>query len=305
MCINMLRQLGVVTVLYHPDTEVLKRQLCQIPNDVRVVFVDNGSGDFELSKVESLFGVFSQRIELLRLGRNFGIAYAQNYGIRYLCDCSHVLLLDQDSVPIANMIKALYGKFLAVAEKVPVAAIGPCLIDGRTSKAVKFHGMQWLPIAQRWPGLDGMVPCATLNSSGTLLSRYAWECTGGLDETLFIDHVDTDWSFRAIAHGFHLYGLPQAALEHAMGAGVCCYWFGKWREMPYRTPLRHYYLMRNSILLQRRKHVSVRWKLGNLLKILFTIAYFGAVGAERAQQVQYILRGLWDGVRFRASEYDR
>jgi rhamnosyltransferase len=82
-----------------------------------------------------------------------------------------------------------------------------------------------------------------------------------------------------------------------MGDDVCYYWFFGKKRMPYRSPSRHYYLMRNSILLQKRKYVPISWKLSNILKMCFTIIYFGYYDDDRAKQRKQLYLGINDGLR--------
>ena len=92
-----------------------------------------------------------------------------------------------------------------------------------------------------------------LNSSGTLISTIAFHVIGEFDSHLFIDHVETDWCFRAKAKGFKLYATTKTKLTHFMGDDICYYWFFRKNSMPYRSPSRHYYLARNSILAPEKK----------------------------------------------------
>jgi len=82
-----------------------------------------------------------------------------------------------------------------------------------------------------------------------------------------------------------------------MGDDVCHYWFFEKKRMPYRSPSRHYYLVRNSLLLQKRRYVPVAWKISNLLKLFFTYMYFGCYYNDRKVQRQMINLGIIDGIK--------
>jgi rhamnosyltransferase len=120
---------------------------------------------------------------------------------------------------------------------------------------------------------------------------------GEFDSRLFIDHVETDWCFRARASGFKLFATAGTRLTHHMGDAICHYWFFGRKSMPYRSPSRHYYLTRNSILLQKRNYVPVAWKFANILKLGFTFLYFGFLGKDTKQQRKCILLGMRDGMK--------
>jgi len=117
---------------------------------------------------------------------------------------------------------------------------------------------------------------------------------GGLDETLFIDHVDTDWAFRVLGAGLKLFGVPQATFDHGMGEyGLRFWWFG-WRVWPQRPPLRHYYLFRNAVCLLRRPYVPGVWKFWAVIKLFLTLAVHATFDPDRRLQMSSMLSGICD-----------
>ena len=130
-----------VVITYHPDTTQLEQLLQSVlPQVSAVVIVDNGSDECTLASLRSVCQQWAT-ISLIELGDNLGIAAAQNRGIvwaRERCH-SHVLLLDQDSTPAADMLQKLLQAWetLSCAD-VPVAAVGPRLVDRRTSRSTPF-----------------------------------------------------------------------------------------------------------------------------------------------------------------------
>jgi len=123
------------------------------------------------------------------------------------------------------------------------------------------------------------------------------DAIGGLDEALFIDHVDTEWAFRAMFHGAHLYGIPWLAFEHNMGEKVRRIWFFSWRVWPERSPLRHYYLFRNTVRLIRRPYVPKVWKGWALVKLIVDTLITTAIDTRRGQQLRMMYRGFVEGWR--------
>ena len=124
---------------------------------------------------------------------------------------------------------------------------------------------------------------------------------GGLDAGLFIDHIDTDWSFRVLAHGRRLFGIPSARLIHRMGRGSRRVWLLGWRVWPERSPQRHRTLFRNTILLLRRPHVPFVWKFWALVKLPLTLLLTLLYGPQRIPQLTAMLRGVRDGCLARTS----
>jgi rhamnosyltransferase len=116
---------------------------------------------------------------------------------------------------------------------------------------------------------------------------------GGLEEEFFIDHIDTEWSFRILAAGFTLWGIPNAVFTHFMGdRGVRFWWFG-WRVWPMRSPIRHFYLFRNAVRLMRRRYVFAVWKFWNVVKLSLTAMVHMTLDDQRGAQ----LKSMWRGVK--------
>jgi rhamnosyltransferase len=292
-----LSSLACIVVTYHPELETLASQLDAIPRDAAVVIVDNASGG---DIVENLYRltVGRERLSLLYNTRNLGLPAAINRGVAEALDTwaniGFLLFLDQDSVPEPGAIVKLLDAYESIASTTGLrGCVGPNLIDNDTGLSHGFHqmnGWRWRraypPVGSREP-----VPCASLNGSGTLTSVSLYRDLNGLDEALFIDHVDTEWSFRVLSAGGFLHGIPDAVFHHRMGEAGRRLWFlpGVW---PQRSPQRHYYLFRNAILLMRRDYVPFVWKIWAALKLIATIPVTLVIGPLRLQQIAHMWRGV-------------
>ena len=295
-----LRAVGCVTVTYHPDPAVLYTQLRALPPESQKVLVDNGSPEPLLAELESLLADVANW-EILRLGKNLGLAEATNIGARHIGAARKarlLLILDQDSEPCPNSITQLVKAFDSLlAAGLPVGAVGPALLDPITRRHHGFHvinGLRWWRIDP--PG-GPPVRCDGLNGSGTLVDLALFEQLGGLEVALFIDHVDTEWSFRMAANGRQMYGVPAAQFIHRMGDSSRRLWLGKWTVWPIRSPLRHRYLFRNAMILLRRPYVPWVWKMWVAPKLCLTTFVFALTGPKRFDQITAMCSGVLDGVR--------
>ena len=294
-----------VIVSFNPDLIVLRKILVSLTAQCPVVIIDNGSSQSTLVSLDQLVQNMNS-VELVKLNENMGIAQAQNTAIRHITEnntaAKYILTLDHDSIPPGDMISCLETTFETLGDEgIPVAAVGPVLFDPRNNKLLKFHKMKFFfpgrITPERISGKHPAVEVDGLNSSGTLMSIQAFRVIGEFDSNLFIDHVETDWCFRARAKGFRLFATTGTRLTHHMGDDVCYYWFFGKKSMPYRSPARHYYLARNSILLQQRDYIPATWKVSNILKLCFTFVYFGFLNKDRKRQRKFILLGLHDGIK--------
>lgn len=297
------RQLAFVIVTFNPDIAQIARQLRSLPAESVKVLVDNASEPATADRLESMVQE-TTGASLFVNTTNEGLAAAVNRGVREvvrLSGCAGlVVLLDQDSEPQPRSIRALLDGYRRLQAKgVRVGCVGPTLVDSVTGLPHGFHHAR----AWRWrrvfaaPGAVEPIPCTTLNGSGTLVSIRLFEQLGGLDEGFFIDHVDTEWSFRVSAAGFSLWGIPDAVFTHSMGAGSARFWWFGWRVWPTRSPLRHYYLFRNAVSLIRRDYVPVVWKAWAVAKLLITALVHVVRGKGALEQLRQMGRGVAGGLR--------
>lgn len=123
-----------ITVTFNPDPALIMSKLWALPDNWVRLVVDNGTSDDGWRLIEQAV-VCLPEIEVLRLGANQGLAAAQNRGLYYLAargDCTHVLLLDQDSEPLQGSASALADAYSdLMGGGYPLGAIGPTLRDTR------------------------------------------------------------------------------------------------------------------------------------------------------------------------------
>ena len=294
-----------VIVSYNPDIEVFQQLLTSLESQCPAIIIDNGSNPDSLQNIQAAVKRHGNAT-LINSGENLGIAHAQNTAIKHILghksSVRFALMLDHDSIPEDGMVTSLIKTYdYLTGENNRVAAVGPVLYDPRHKSLLKFHKQKlfyWGKIRpENINSGNPAVEVDNLNSSGTLISIEAYRNTGGFDEELFIDHVETDWCFRAKAAGYKLYATTDSRLTHTMGDDICTYWLFGRKVMPYRSPARHYYLVRNSILLQKRGYIPLGWKFSCLLKLGFTYFYFGWYHSDRAMQRRQIHRGIIDGFK--------
>ncbi len=293
--------LCAVVVTYHPELERLKQVLeAGLPQVAALVVVDNGSDEQCLSLVRSWsrsgqFGAFS----LIELGQNLGVAAAQNRGIAWAREQggSHILLLDQDSIPAQDMTRFLLQASMKLSRQCRLAAVGPVFKDAANGRVAPFirinHGESTL---YDKPEFAGCVPADVLISSGTLISLAVIDRVGAMDESLFIDAVDTEWCLRACSEEYQSFGVMHAVLYHSLGDKTHTVWFGRRRHLPEHTPLRFYYIFRNSLLLYKRGYIPLRWKMKNLITLAGLLLFGTALMPERFRRIKMVLLGISDGL---------
>ena len=289
---------ATVTVTFNPDIDLLRIQLDTLPCASLKRVVDNASRPGVLRDIENLVSRIPNA-QLLRNDKNLGLAAAVNRGVRAVRDAAStarfVLLLDQDSEPAPGSVAALVAGFDALqARGEHVGCVGPTLLDVATGLPHGFHQCTRWRWKRVYPasGDTTPVPCANLNGSGTLVPVGLFLDLGGLEDDLFIDHVDTEWAFRVQARGYRLFGIPQAVFRHRMGETSRRIWLFGWRVWPVRSPRRHYFLYRNAVILMRREYVPRVWKVWAVAKLVMTTCVTLMTGPQRLAQMRSMLSGL-------------
>ncbi|MBN3789899.1 glycosyltransferase family 2 protein [Burkholderia sp. Ac-20353] len=298
-------RVAAVIVTYNPDPLTLGAMLDALRSQVdRIVIVDNGSQPAVAGPLAALAAQYDCVFDTL--GENAGIATAQNRGIervRRLYDDvprerQYVLLLDHDSIPAAGMVARLVATDRQLrARGVRVGAVGPVSVDRRTGTHARFivAGRFWLnrvPVADDG---DAALRVDFLIASGTLVRGDVFDAVGGMDERLFIDHVDTEWCLRAVHRRYALFAVREAFLEHSLGDEVIPIWLGRRREVFVHSPVRDYYMCRNTLLVLRGIPMPLAWRAFLVVRMLGSVAFFGLGVAPRGVRLRRMWQGLRDG----------
>lgn len=280
-----------VLVTYRPEPDVLAAAVAAAAGQVAaVVIVDNGSPD----------PVRSDVAVVLRRDENLGLAAAQNAGIQWARGRghSHVLLLDQDSVPAPDMVAELLAAEQRLSATHRVGAVGPRFRDEREDTDAPFVRVAF-PMSEKLWCRDGAgeIRCDFLISSGCLIRMAVLDDVGEMDDGLFIDNVDLEWSFRARAAGYALFGVCAATMRHRLGDDRLPL-VGGYQQIVH-GPVRLYFIMRNRVSLYGLRHTPRVWIAQDLPRVLAKFLIFALLVTPRARNVRYMLRGLVDGVRRR------
>jgi rhamnosyltransferase len=287
-----------VVVTYRPDCARLEQLLSVLTRSVgAVVVADNGSPSLDDRYLVKRF----PSLIFKKLDVNEGIAVAQNVGIVLAksLGASHVLFLDQDSVPEEGMVSRLYAALQKLENGgCRAACVGPRVRFPGSRDLSRFVRLGWFGGRQdRCRDAAGTVECDVLISSGTLVPLRVLDDVGVMEERLFIDQVDTEWCLRARSKGYRIFGVCGAVLEHSLGEHAYRVWIGRWRRLPRHKPFRYYYIFRNTVLLFRRSYVPPKWTLYHLRWLLALFLAYGIFARPRSGELGMMLRGIAHGVR--------
>jgi rhamnosyltransferase len=276
---------AIVVVLYYPDEETINHVATLGFLDHLVVAVINAIDHRYVSHLKCVTG-----LQLIENASNVGLAKAINQGCSaaFKLGATHVMVLDQDSRPDACLASNLLADFIEFERtRGAIAAIGPRLVDVKGEEPSKEDDSANV-VHDRFTTVD------TLATSGTLISKSAFDRVGRMYEWLFIDDIDHEWCFRAKSRGYSVVRSNCRAMLHNMGDGGVTL-LGRYRPL-HRSPIRHYYITRNSVYLSKQPYVRFGWRMTELLKLIYRIPIYFIISTNRVESVKNIILGLGRGI---------
>lgn len=289
-----------VVVSFNPVWSELIMQLqLLLPQVQKIWVIDNASTEHLVDRLVVLG--LGDILETVSMPSNMGLGAAQNMGIECARsdNATHVLIMDQDSQPEFNMVPHLLAAWKHLRSLgINVAAVAPTYVDSDDGLPSSFVRIGWLGFKLQDPVAGQIVVEADfLISSGSLIPLSVIDDIGLMDETLFIDHVDTDWCMRARSQGYQLFGVPSARMLHSLGEQRKLVWFFRWRNVSFHSSFRYYYMLRNSLLLQRRPYMPLKWRVADMLRCIRIFCFYSIFSSGRIDRLRMMIKGLWHGFR--------
>jgi GT2 family glycosyltransferase len=293
---------GALVVLFRPSEAHVCNllRLKQLVEDV--VAVDNSpASDLRLHERLRDAG-----IDVLPNFNKGGVAGAYNRGLERLIEkmCEILFIFDQDSAAPDDYFTQMLDACLAVDS--PHFLIGPKIFDINVNRYLPAHvvrrfGVKAIPITDQ---KHGLVPCSSIITSGSVTSAETYRILGPFMEGYFIDHVDTEYSFRAMCKGVPVYINTSVVLKHEVGRRidhkVLFFKLIQWNM----GPLRQYYSARNCIHVSRR--YGTQFPLLILINIITVqqILSIALYEGDKRKKIVAMIAGIIDGLRGRYGPFE-
>lgn len=282
--------IAAIIVLYCPEISRLLDNICLLKAaNWPVIVVDNSP--------QSHGECFTEDIVYHHFSRNVGIAAAQNCGVELAKDLgvNSVMLLDQDSKLTHSFLSHSASRFKQAQSLLPrLAALGPAIVS-------EFNQQQVTAKIQRPEQLqEGFQRNKQIIASGMIIPIAQFQAVGPMEEDLFIDGVDHEWCWRAIAKGYSIYQDTTNPLIHRQGEG-------RYRFMGVNFkighPIRLFYQFRNLLILIRRPYVPAYWKMRNIFALPVRFLVNLMLLEQGKLRKRYMVQGLMKGIRLKAGPY--
>lgn len=283
-------KIGAVIVTYNPDLRVLRKNVNSVIDQVeQLVIVDNGS-----ENIEYINKMLGNQCFIIELGRNFGIATAQNKGFQFL-ECHNFdwgLTLDQDTILPVDYVKKFFP-YLNYDQS--IGLITGAYIDKKWSQEERRKVEE-----TRKPEFQNI---RQEIASGNIVSIPAWKTVGGFDEKLFIDYVDFEFDYRLQENSFKLYRLNSNVFTHEIGTpvhkGKIANLIGlKNKELFDHSPQRLYFINRNRLIV-RKRYPKYGSPLGMFIAEVINLREILIMDKPRLKKLISSLKGIFDGTFYR------
>jgi len=288
-------KIDLVIVTYNPNLELLSNLIKSIQSQVRNIYIiDNTeSKHICLNNIEN--------IEIIQLNVNMGIAYAQNIGLKKALDnkADYIMLSDQDTTYPDNYV---YDMLKALNYSDNIAAVVPLFKDinqnknndGFIVKNKKFGTKKIYPV-------KGYFEVFQAIASGKIIVSKYLNYIGLMDEFLFIDYVDLEWCWRAQKNNFKIIGNADVTITHKLGDDIVS--IGN-KEITLRSPIRHYYMVRNSLYLSLTcKSLDFTRRLFLFFRSFYLMIGFSILSKPHLVHFKYTFQGIIDGLNKKIGKY--
>lgn len=294
-------KIAVLIVTFNPDVKILAKLIERLKSSklqLTIYLIDNASDNSHALKSMCL-----PEYDFVFLSENIGLGGAQNILLQKIekSDSDAVLFFDQDSEPTDEFITSLIQGLTELQSKGhKVGAVGPVFYDPRTGTNSPFSLIQGCRIKSIYPESSDPLKVSFLINSGMLVPVQTLKDVGLMRDELFIDYIDIEWCLRTASKGYSFYAISDAKMSHTIGDARKVF-LG--REVSIHSPLRRYYLARNSIYMMRLSYVPVGYKIREIIFSTIRTLMFVACVDKKLMYIKYIFRGWKDGVLKKYGKY--
>lgn len=294
--------LGALIVLFHPTDAQLARAAALRDVCDRLLVVDNSpQPDARAAALLKDAG-----IAVLHHGNRHGIAGAFNCGLHALFEqgVDAVALFDQDSETPRGYFDVMRERCASLGRHAYL--LGPRIFDENDQRFLPELATSGLAVERLDVHADiALQRCAFLISSGCVVSHEAFATLGRFDESLFIDHVDTEYCLRALWRNVPLYIVPSLVLSHRIGARRR-HRFGPFELTTMNHPaFRRYYGARNAMQLALQYGLRLPVAVVPNLLTLWQIVQIVLAEQGKRAKLTAIALGVWDGLFGHMGPLDR
>lgn len=286
-----MKSVCAIVVSYNPGGEIIENIHALVDQVDEVVIVDNNSGGEGKTFLGTL--AYLPKVSVIFNHQNLGIAAALNTGVKYAQETGFewVATFDQDSKVTSEMIQTMLHGHDACPNKEKIAGLSPRYQNQSTGQ---------IATSKQKKSIEGASPLEevlVVMTSGNLLKLSIFDVVGYFNESLFIDHVDTEFCLRCAKRGYKILEVHDAILLHSIGFPAQHKILWAVKTTTNHSSLRRYYTARNSIYIYKKFVFTFpAWVMQDAVKFLKLMVMLVLFETDRKNKLMAIFRGFADGL---------
>tara|TARA_Y100000589_G_C27152267_1_gene629432 strand:+ start:882 stop:1760 length:879 start_codon:yes stop_codon:yes gene_type:complete len=222
--------------------------------------------------------------------KNLGIAVGLNKIITHFkfINGDYLFTFDQDSDINNNFINdmiSLYQKAVKIDNT--IITCSPKIKDTKFSKKI-IPKQEFIKRKNDYEYVKFAI------TSGTLFVQESFNRIGYMNQSLFIDGVDSDWCERVLLRNFRMIMAENIYLYHKIGYKYINF-FGV-KKSYHDQDIRVYYIIRNSIYLLLRGSNTYIWKYKELIKTFIRMIAYPILSSTKFSTIFYVLLAIRDAL---------
>lgn len=270
---------AAVVVLYNPDVIVRDNILSYLPDVSTLYVIDNS--EIKNPELISIIKTYPQ-IKYIANNGNVGLAIALNKGASLAVNDGFkwLLTMDQDSKANLDMLSLMREAIYNLKPTQQIGILSPFHSDKHNHCTINK---------------DELVEVFAVMTSGNLLNLEAYKQAGPFMNKFFIDYIDIEYCLRLRTLGYKIFQANQAVLDHNLGSITEHSLLGKKIGTSNHSPIRRYYITRNSLYVAKIYKNEFPSYCSSILKHFWKeVARVILFEKNKPLKLIYMCKGYWD-----------
>ncbi|GKX67462.1 glycosyltransferase [Inconstantimicrobium mannanitabidum] len=276
------RSIAAIIISYNSQ-ETIKETINSIMYQVDMVIVVDNNSDNLCTEILSELVSRSNKLKVIYLSENKGIASALNIGIREAMNnnLEYIVTLDHDSICCDEFVGKMLSQYKEMELTYKDLILAPDVID-KSSGISKY---------ERLSDSNKLIKVEGLMQSGCVFNVRIFQEIGYFNEDLFIYYVDDEFCKRVASVEGNCFINRDVYILHNEGKHFSKKIFGKQFELRTYSGISLYYISRNCIYMCKQFSYSYFRRIIEEFRntILFS--------KNRRKDLFYMYKGMKDGFK--------
>lgn len=279
----------VCIIVAYNDYNSLYRCIDSIEKQAtHIIVVDNSTNGMEFK--------YHHQLIYINNHANLGLSKALNIGIveALKLECDWICLLDQDSQLSQDMLHVMLNSYKKNKDKNKIAQIVPTVYDQYRQKYLPALIYDRFSLRKIYQNKEDCFVSFQI-TSGSMIKIDLLKEIGFMDENLFIDYIDYDYSFRILKKEYKILLSSDAILYHALGEVKQKCFFSYVEHSSFRI----FHQVRNRIILiEKHGRRFPYFVIKELLNLFLKLGKIILLENNKLVKIKNYFIGLIDGIKY-------